>query len=267
MRDGVGVARGDRPIAGRASSPTTCRRSSRTRPSSSSSIDGRPICTRRRSGARRSRRDWRSTPSLDLCRRAGRDCLLDSGGARVTASVDPELSEEAYRLTVDGDAVGVVAATTRGFVHGFVTLAQWLASGLPAAATVADAPRYAFRGLHIDLARQWFEPAVVDRLIDVAAWRKLSRLHLHLSDDEGWRLPVESLPELATEAAVRGHGLALPPMLGGGPEPSGRAYTRDEIAAMGRAGRRARDRARPRGRPAGPRARRADRVAGAPRSR
>jgi hexosaminidase len=84
--------------------------------------------------------------------------------------------------------------------------------------------------LHVDLARQWFEPEVVARLIDAAAWRKLSHLHLHLTDDEAWRVPVEAFPELATVGGVRGHGLSLPPMLGGGPGPVGRAYTPEEIA-------------------------------------
>ena len=83
-------------------------------------------------------------------------------------------------------------------------------------------PAYRFRGLHVDLARQWFEPEVVERLIDVAAWRKLSHLHLHLTDDEAWRLPVAAFPELAAVAGVRGHGLPLPPMLGGGADPVGR---------------------------------------------
>ena len=95
---------------------------------------------------------------------------------------------------------------------------------------MSDVPRYSFRGLHIDLARQWFEPEVVERLIDSAAWRKLSHLHVHLTDDEAWRIPVAAFPELAAVAGVRGHGLPLPPMLGGGPGAVGRAYTGDEIA-------------------------------------
>src|SRR5690606_6996293 len=55
-------------------------------------------------------------------------------------------------------------------------------------------------------------------------------LHLHLTDDEGWRLPVASRPELGDAGARRGQGLPLPPMLGGGPEHTGRAYTPGEIA-------------------------------------
>lgn len=92
-------------------------------------------------------------------------------------------------------------------------------------------PVHRFRGLHIDLARQWFEPDVVLRVIEAAAARRLTHLHLHLTDDEAWRFPVAGYPTLTDVGATRGHGLPLGPMLGGGAEPVGRAYTTDEIAA------------------------------------
>ncbi|MEQ9163218.1 MAG: family 20 glycosylhydrolase, partial [Ilumatobacter fluminis] len=94
---------------------------------------------------------------------------------------------------------------------------------------VVDRPRYAWRGVHLDVARQWFEPDVVERLIDDAAWRKLSRLHLHLTDDEAWRLPVPAHPALTEIGGRRGHGLPVPPLLGSGADPTGRGYTPDEI--------------------------------------
>lgn len=147
---------------------------------------------------------------------------------RTPVIVDPH--GEGYELDITGDRAVVGASTTAGIRHAFVTLAQLLLDGLPNGGTVRDAPRYSWRGLHIDLARQWFEPSVVDHLIDRAAWLKLSRLHLHLTDDEGWRLPVDGFPELGRVAGTRGHGLPVPPFLGGGPEPTGRCYTAGEIA-------------------------------------
>jgi hexosaminidase len=146
---------------------------------------------------------------------------------RAPVILDPH--EEGYELDISDDRVVVSAATPAGFRHGFVTLAQLLLDGLPSRTTVRDAPRYSWRGLHIDLARQWFEPSVIDGLIDRAAWLKLSRLHLHLTDDEGWRVPVDGYPDLGRVGGTRGHGLPLPPKLGGGPEPTGRCYTADEI--------------------------------------
>lgn len=165
-----------------------------------------------------------------LAERVGRARPLGPGGAEVTATHDPHLADEEYRLVTEEASITVLAATEAGFRHAFVTLAQWLNARLPWRAAVDDRPRYRFRGLHVDLARHWFEPDVVERLIDIAAWRKLSHLHLHLTDDEAWRLPVDGIPELSSVAGVRGHALALPPMLGGGPEPYGRSYTPDEIA-------------------------------------
>ena len=91
-------------------------------------------------------------------------------------------------------------------------------------------PAYTFRGLHIDLARQWFEPDVVLRLLDACASRRLTHLHLHLTDDEAWRLPVRGYPALTEIGGTRGYGLPLGPMLGGGPEAVGRAYTEAEIS-------------------------------------
>jgi hexosaminidase len=93
----------------------------------------------------------------------------------------------------------------------------------------AGEPAYRFRGLHIDLARQWFEPSVVLRLIDACVARHLTHLHLHLTDDEAWRLPVRGYPALTEIGGTRGYGLPLGPMLGGGPAPVGRAYTEAEI--------------------------------------
>jgi hexosaminidase len=95
---------------------------------------------------------------------------------------------------------------------------------------IADAPRVAFRAVHLDVARRWYEPEVVERLIDVAAWRKLNHVHLHLTDDEAWRFDVDGYPALAAVGGTRGHGLALPPLCGSGPGPYGRAYTDNEIA-------------------------------------
>ena len=95
---------------------------------------------------------------------------------------------------------------------------------------IADEPRVRFRAVHLDLARRWYEPDVVEQLINVAAWRRLNHVHLHLTDDEAWRFHVGAYPTLATVGATRGHGLPLPPMCGSGPAAYGRAYTDDETA-------------------------------------
>jgi hexosaminidase len=157
--------------------------------------------------------------------------LTAAGSLRVSATISDTLTGEAYRIHIAGDEALVRAGGIDGFRRAFVTLAQWAPAGIPTAATVEDAPRWTWRGLHVDLARRWYEPDAVARIIDLAAWRKLDRVHLHLTDDEAWRLPVAEWPELADVGGTRGHGLALPPMLGSGRLPYGRAYTEAEIAA------------------------------------
>ncbi len=134
-----------------------------------------------------------------------------------------------YALEVDEDGVVLESAGVAGFRWGLITLAQWAAAGLPAQATVEDWPTLDIRVVHLDLARRWYEPEMVERLIDLAAWRKFRHVHLHLTDDEAWRVPVPDYPLLGTVGGTRGQGLAIPPLCASGPGPYGRCYTTTEI--------------------------------------
>jgi len=133
----------------------------------------------------------------------------------------------AFLILADGTAHQVVTVPMRSTVHGSPRLRQ---AQPPGSLEFEGEPVFAFRGLMVDLARQWFEPDVLLRLLDAAAERRLTHLHLHLTDDEAWRLPVPRYPALGEIGGTRGHGLPLPPTLGSGPAPYGRCYTADEIA-------------------------------------
>ena len=89
--------------------------------------------------------------------------------------------------------------------------------------TIQDAPRFPYRGMHLDVARNFNRKEAVFKLLDVMASFKLNKLHLHLTDDEGWRLEILELPELCDVGAFRGHTLNdhdyLHPSYGSGPEP------------------------------------------------
>jgi hexosaminidase len=91
------------------------------------------------------------------------------------------------------------------------------------AVTITDAPAFAYRGMHLDLARNYNRPAAIRKLIQVMAFYKMNRLHLHLTDDEGWRLEIEELPELTEVGGYRGHTTTstdhLIPAYGSGPYP------------------------------------------------
>ncbi|MFC4554014.1 family 20 glycosylhydrolase [Georgenia faecalis] len=103
---------------------------------------------------------------------------------------------EAYEITVSAHRVELAAAGALGLFRAATTLAQLTEGGTVAAGRVADAPRYAWRGLSIDVVRHWFPPAVLREVVDLMASYKLNVLHLHLTDDQGWRLEIASRPRL-----------------------------------------------------------------------
>ncbi len=164
-----------------------------------------------------------------LAGRLGIDLAAGETSLQLDATTDSNLDNGAYDLKIDGSVARLRGASPAAVTHGMITLAQLVAAGVPGWVHIIDSPRYGHRGLSVDLARRWFEPGVVERLIDLAAWRKLSRLQLHLTDDEAWRVPVEAYPSLAEVGGVRGHGLAIGPLCGSGAAPYGRAYTPAEI--------------------------------------
>lgn len=150
-------------------------------------------------------------------------------------------SAEAYELVIDAAAgIAIQGRTAAGVSRGLQTLRSLLPAG-PSAAVVAlqplrivDAPRFEYRGLMLDVARNFQDKATLLRLLDLMARYKLNKLHLHLTDDEGWRIEIDGLPELTGVGARRGHpaGSAehLPPAHGSGPaldDPHGSGhYTR-----------------------------------------
>ena len=89
------------------------------------------------------------------------------------------------------------------------------------AVRIVDTPAFGYRGMHLDVARNFHSVAAVKRLLDAMAFYKLNRLHLHLTEDEGWRIEIEELPELTEVGAFRGHTTDdsenLQPSYGSGP--------------------------------------------------
>ncbi|WP_264031787.1 beta-N-acetylhexosaminidase [Cellulosimicrobium sp. SH8] len=121
---------------------------------------------------------------------------------------------EAYTLEAGEDGVVLASATPAGLYRGTRTLLQLLPPEVEApgpvgdvawdvpAVTIADEPRYAYRGAMLDVARRFAPVEDVQRFVDHLADYRLNVLHLHLSDDQGWRLTVDGLPEL-TEVGGR----------------------------------------------------------------
>ena len=126
--------------------------------------------------------------------------------ADVVLSLDPTLAPQAYRLAVARERIELRAASYEGAVSAAATLRQllWAADGGRLhAVEIADAPRFAWRGAMLDVARHFFTLAEVESLVDRMALYKFNRLHLHLTDDQGWRVAIDRYPRLAEAGAWR----------------------------------------------------------------
>ncbi|MEU8459632.1 beta-N-acetylhexosaminidase [Streptomyces sp. NPDC029003] len=125
----------------------------------------------------------------------------DGGGIRLRLERGAgELGAEGYRLTTTPAGVTLTARTPAGLFHAGQTLRQLLPvrgpGGVPGG-TVTDVPRFAYRGAMVDVARHFFPVEQVKRYVDQLAQYKINTLHVHLTDDQGWRLAVDSWPRLA----------------------------------------------------------------------
>lgn len=148
----------------------------------------------------------------------------------------PDPSPEAYRLSTDEAGVTISARGHPGLFYGVQTLRQLVRAAGPEGWTVpsveiADRPRFAYRGLHLDVARHFFPAGFVERLIDLLARYKLNVFHWHLTDDQGWRIEIRRYPRLAEVGAHRKETVLerrLDPYVGDG-VPHGGYYTQDQI--------------------------------------
>lgn len=107
---------------------------------------------------------------------------------------------EAYTLeiTANPDRVEITGSSVGGVFNGIQSLFSLLAFGgtIPTM-TITDQPRFNYRGLLLDVARNFFPKSSIIKLLEVMALFKLNKLQLNLADDEGWRLDIETFPELA----------------------------------------------------------------------
>lgn len=111
------------------------------------------------------------------------------------------LSEEAYIIDITRKGVRVEASGQRGFNYAVQTLKQ-MGSKLPCC-RIEDAPRFSYRGLHLDEARHFFGKDFVKKYLDIMAFHKLNTFHWHLTDDQGWRIEIKKYPELTQIGSVR----------------------------------------------------------------
>ncbi len=160
---------------------------------------------------------WRLATDLALLLRPALDATIairDIAGPAAPGTIRLEivpatasLAGDGYDLTISANGIRIAAATPAGVFYASQTLRQLLpwavelrgprpfAVSVPAG-HITDRPRYEWRGVFLDVSRHFFSVADVKRYIDLTAMYKMNRLHLHLSDDQGWRIEIASWPNL-----------------------------------------------------------------------
>ena len=157
---------------------------------------------------------------------------------QVDKGTDKSFGSEGYSLTVSSSGIRIRAVSAAGAFYGMQTLLQLLPPGrgdllsVPCA-EIVDSPRFGWRGLMLDVSRHFFTKPEVLKYIDEMVRYKYNVLHLHLSDDQGWRIEIKSLPQLTQHGAWRvartGRWGEYLPSLGGEVATAGGFYTQDDM--------------------------------------
>jgi hexosaminidase len=172
-----------------------------------------------------------------------------ASGTRIALGMDDALArlgEEGYRLVASPDAATITAGRAGGVMHGLQTLRQllppaifrravargvdWSAPGVE----IEDAPRFVWRGSHLDVGRHFMPKATVLKHIDLLALHKLNVFHWHLTEDQGWRIEIKRYPKLTEIGAWRKDSM-VPPLTRDpakrkfSGQPHGGHYTQDDV--------------------------------------
>ena len=123
----------------------------------------------------------------------------------ITLSLSPKVKEaEGYILTVSQKGIRIEGGSAAGVFYGIQTLRKAVKEGavLPAA-IISDAPRFVWRGMHLDCSRHFFSTDFVKKFIDLLALHNMNRFHWHLTDDQGWRIEMKKWPKLISVGSQR----------------------------------------------------------------
>ena len=157
-------------------------------------------------------------------RKSGALALSESGDSdsAIKVGIDGQGAAESYRLSVTTEGITLNAADYAGLFYGLQTLSQLMPPDAVTSSDVSsfdlpvleidDAPRFTYRGVHLDVARHFFPPEFIKHYIDLLALYKINRFHWHLTEDQGWRIEIDQYPKLTEVGAFReqtqiGHGL------------------------------------------------------------
>lgn len=159
----------------------------------------------------------------------------------IVVKANPDLADEAYHLHIGKSKIEIAAATPNGVRFALQTVKQLLPAAVygdtlaadanwsvPCAA-IDDAPRFGYRGLHLDVARHFFSTDEVKRILNVMAVHKLNTMHWHLTDDQGWRVEIKKYPRLTEVGSMRSKTMIAKEWDNYDNTPYGGFYTQDEL--------------------------------------
>ena len=182
----------------------------------------------------------------------GNDATIRLSNSKInidTNNVETSISE-AYSISINDSGIDLVGTNSTGVFYAIQSLIQLLdltmKEKVPVLKTpyirIQDKPQFAYRGMHLDVARNFQKTSTIKKLLDMMSLYKLNKFHFHLTDDEGWRIEIPGLPELTTIGSRRGHTYSetncLLPSYGSGFDPnssksSGNGfYTRQEFIEL-----------------------------------
>ena len=122
----------------------------------------------------------------------------------IVLSVSPKVTNpEGYVLTVSAKGITIEGGSSAGVFYGIQTLRKSIVCSQIPAAVVTDAPRFVWRGMHLDCSRHFFSVDFVKKFIDLLALHNMNRFHWHLTDDQGWRIEIKKWPKLISVGSKR----------------------------------------------------------------
>lgn len=163
---------------------------------------------------------------------------MESFNDQPTLIIDIEenmsIPKEGYTLKINKKGVRIKGKTIEGVLNGYQTLLQIFSSKSTQKGTlpfvkIKDFPALEWRGMMLDVSRQFFDKEKVKQYIDWLAAHKINIFHWHLTDDNGWRIEIKALPDLTLKGAWRGPGEVLLPSYGSGNKRYGGFYTHQDI--------------------------------------
>ncbi|WP_104034665.1 beta-N-acetylhexosaminidase [Vibrio jasicida] len=161
--------------------------------------------------------------------------LSSSNSGKILFKSNPTLDEGAYKLKVSEESIKIEAGSSSGFTHACATLLQLLKRDENTntmevvCCSIKDSPRFRYRGMMLDCARHFHSVEQVKRLINLLAHYKFNTFHWHLTDDEGWRIEIKSLPQLTDIGAWRGIDETIEPQYTHLTQRYGGFYTQEQI--------------------------------------